>query len=273
MSPRPGSLADRLSSSTAVLVVEDEPDIAALLGAFFRASGLGLIHINPRTAEEVLEAIEEHQPSCVLLDVMLGGLSGLDVLAAIRQAPRSRTLPVLVVSADARPGTRQEAEALGITDFVAKPFSVSALFDQVAALAKESGAVEAAEVVADAPDPTVGLAEHLARAQQSDTPLSFVLVRAGANEVVVIDELRRALPAGSVVGRSEEGEIPVIVPGVDAGAMASVLESCLPDCGPDVRAGVAAAPAHASTADELYMAAGAALVDAVEHGQPVVTAR
>jgi CheY-like chemotaxis protein len=251
VSPRPGSLADRLSSSTAVLVVEDEPDIAALLGAFFRASGMGLIHINPSTAGEVLEAIDEHQPSCVLLDVMLGGLSGLDVLAAIREAPQSRTLPVLVVSADARPGTRQEAEGLGITDFIAKPFSVSALFDQVAALAKEDTPPATAPPAAPGAE---HLAAHVARAS-IDAPVSFALVRAGAGEVAVIRELEARLPLGAVIGRSEEGEIPVIVPGDDAATLGSTLAACLPDCGPDVRAGVAEAPAHAATADELYMAA------------------
>jgi CheY-like chemotaxis protein len=268
MSPRPGSLADRLSASTAVLVVEDEPDIAALLGAFFRASGLGLVHINPGTSDEVLDAIVEHQPSCVLLDVMLGGISGLDVLAAIREHPRSRTLPVLVVSADARPGTRKEAESLGITDFVAKPFSVSALYDQVAAIAE--AAIPAA---ASAPDATERLGDHVARATQTGVPVCFALVRAGASKAAVVDALRRSLPAGTVVGRSEGGEIPVIVPGADAAAATAALEDCLPACGSDVRAGVAEAPTHATTADELYMAADTALAEAVEHGQPVVAAR
>ena len=251
-----------------MLVVEDEPDIAALLGAFFRASGMGLIHINPNTADEVLDAIAEHQPSCVLLDVMLGGLSGLDVLAAIREVPGCETLPVLIVSADARPGTRQEAEGLGVTDFIAKPFSVSALFDQVAELAKEGAVVEPPSPA----DPGVRLAEHVARAQ-SDSPLSFALVHVGTREAAVIEGLRRCLPEGSVLGRSVDGEIPVVVPGVGAAATAAALAACLPDCGPDVHAGVAEAPASATTADELYMAADAALAEAVEHGHPVVGAR
>ena len=269
MSPRPGSLADRLSSTTAVLVVEDEPDIAALLGAFFRASGMGLIHINPSTVEEVLDAIAEHQPSCVLLDVMLGGLSGLDVLAAIREG--SRTLPVLIVSADARPATRKEAEGLGVTDFIAKPFSVSVLFDQVAALAEQDAAGGGSHGAAPS-DPTVRLAEHLARASEH-SPLSFALVQAGDREASVIEGLRRCLPDDTVIGASVDGEIPVIVPGVGVAAIAAALATCLPECGPAVRAGVAEAPASASTADELYMAADAALAEAVEHGHPVVGAR
>ncbi|MEY2476092.1 MAG: two-component system, OmpR family, alkaline phosphatase synthesis response regulator PhoP [Actinomycetota bacterium] len=267
MSPRPGSLDDRLSSSsTAVLVVEDEPDIAGLLAAFFRASGLGLVHVNPRSVEEVLDAIVEHKPSCVLLDIMLGGISGLDVLGAIRDSHACSAVPVLIVSADPRPGTRKEAEGLGITAFVSKPFSVSALFDQVAALA----AADAPDAVAHAPD---RLGSHLARATQSGSPVSFALVHAGSNEAVVVRGLERCLPQGSVVGRCEDGEIPVIVPGTDAPTTAAALEACLPDCGPDVHAGVAEAPANAVTADELYMAADAALAEAVERGEAVVAAR
>jgi CheY-like chemotaxis protein len=134
VSPRPGSLADRLSASTAVLVVEDEADIAALLGAFFRASGVGLAHVNPSVVEDVLDAIGEHDPSCVLLDINLAGFSGLDALVAIRRNPVRRDLSVVVVTADMRPETRRRAEELGVSAFVQKPFSVSALFDQVVAL-------------------------------------------------------------------------------------------------------------------------------------------
>ena len=266
MSPRPGSLADRLSSSTAVLVVEDEPDIAALLGAFFRASGLGLIHINPRSVDEVMAAIDEHQPACVLLDVMLGGLSGLDVLAAIREDPQRRDLAVLVVSADARPGTRKEAEALGVTDFVAKPFSVSALFDQVSALAQSEAAP------AEVPERGDRLASYVDGASR-ESPVSFALVRAGANEPALVSRLRTCLPEGSVVGESRDGEIPVTVPGTDAATIAGVLQTCVAAGGSGAAAGVAEAPLHASTADELYMAADAALAEAVERGLPVVAAR
>jgi DNA-binding response OmpR family regulator len=264
VSPRPGSLADRLSGETAVLVVEDEPDIAALLGAFFRASGLGLIHINPSSVDEVVAAITEHRPSCVLLDVMLVGLSGLDALATIRQTSSAQELPVFVVSADGRAATRDRAEELGAV-FVAKPFSVSALFDDVAAAA--------AGTAPTTPDDVTGrLAEHLARAQDDGAPLSFALVRVGSEGAAVTRALRE-LPLDTVLGRGEDDEIAVILPGAGASEATNALVRGLAECGADVRAGVAASPTHASTADELYMAADAALADAVDTGQTVVSAR
>ena len=268
MSPRPGSLADRLASTTNVLVVEDEPDIAGLLGAYFRASGLGLVHVNPRGVDEVMTAIATHGPGCVLLDLNLTGFSGLDVLEAIRADAASADLPVLIVSADSRPATRQRAEQLGMTGFVAKPFSVSDLFDQAAELARGGPA---------APPPAdrsleEALERHLMRGKQRSEPVSFALVTTGGRNDMALQVLRNDLP-DAVLGPGELGEIAVILPGVDAGATATVLAQALAACGAGARAGVADAPAHASTADQLYMAADTALAEAVEGNQPVVAAR
>ncbi|MEY2568857.1 MAG: hypothetical protein QOE35_3386 [Actinomycetota bacterium] len=261
-----------------MLAVEDEPDIAGLLGAFFRASGLGLEHVDPSGTAAVLEAIGEYAPRCVLLDLNLAGFSGLEVLEAIRAHPLHRNLPVLVVTADNRPVTRQRAEQLGATGFVAKPFSVSELFDQVMALAEATPAPapaprprERAEV-ASSGDIQAELATVLGRAKRAGTPASFVLVRVGASEAAVLETLRDRLP-DAVIGRSGPDEIAVILTGMNAGAAAAALARHLPECGDDVRAGVADAPTHATTPDQLYMAADAALAEAIERAAPVVAAR
>jgi DNA-binding response OmpR family regulator len=268
---RPGSLSDRLSSSIAVLVVEDEPDIAGLLGAFFRASGLGLVHVNPRSVDDVLDAMAEHRPRCVLLDINLAGLSGLDVLAAIRAGAVDRDVPVLVVSADTRTATRDRAAELQVTGYVTKPFSVTDLFDQVAVIASDEPAAGApgSRERADLDD---RLVDCLARAKQAGESVSFALVRAGDRQQAVLHAVRAGLP-DAFAGHGEPDEIVVIVPGSDAPATTGCLARSLASCGAGVRAGVAAAPAHASTPDELYMAADAALAEAVERGESVVAAR
>lgn len=134
--PRRGSLSARLATRPVVLVIEDQPDIAAFLGAFFRASGLELVHVNPLSSDDVMVAIREHQPSCVLLDLGLAGMSGLDVLD--RLAPAEGGPPVFVVTGDVRETTRLAAEAGGAARFVAKPFSVRELFDDVDAVVGQS---------------------------------------------------------------------------------------------------------------------------------------
>lgn len=139
--PRPGSLADRLARRPTVLVVEDEVDIAGFLGAYFRASGLDLVHINPRSPEEVLDAIHHEDAVCVLLDLGLTGFSGLDVLSALREAaPDIAAVPVVVVTADARRVSHDTALARGAVGYVTKPFLVKDLFDQVEALVGDQSA-------------------------------------------------------------------------------------------------------------------------------------
>ena len=137
--PRPGSLTSRLQATTArVLVVEDEPDIATFLGAFFRASGLEVVHIDPMMPGEVVAAVHELRPACMLLDVRLQGFTGFDVLAQLRAEPSTRTLPVVVFSGDSRPERRAEAEMFGVAAFVTKPFSVRELYALVADLVAAS---------------------------------------------------------------------------------------------------------------------------------------
>ena len=133
--PRPGSLTSRLSRTTAtVLVVEDEPDIATFLGAFFRASGLEVVHLDPVTPGEVIVAVREHTPACVLLDLRLQGFTGLDVLVQLRAERSMRTLPVVVFSGDARPERRAEVDAFDVAAYVTKPFSVKDLYTLVSDL-------------------------------------------------------------------------------------------------------------------------------------------
>ncbi|MHB8671764.1 MAG: GGDEF domain-containing response regulator, partial [Acidimicrobiales bacterium] len=151
-SPRPGTLSSRLSASTTVLVVEDEHDIATFLGAFFKASGYAMVHIDPRSPGEVVAAVDEHLPACVLMDLHLRGFSGMDCYRRLRDEPAGapggwahRLVPVIMVTADTRPSIRLEALDGGIDAFVTKPFNVKDLFELVtervarAALQREVG--------------------------------------------------------------------------------------------------------------------------------------
>ena len=121
-----------------MLVVEDEPDIATFLGAFFRASGLEVVHIDPMTPGEVVVAIREHHPACVLLDLRLQGFTGVDVLVQLRAEPSMQSLPVVVFSGDARAERRAEADVFGIAAYVTKPFSVKELYALVSDLVAAS---------------------------------------------------------------------------------------------------------------------------------------
>ncbi|WP_299812968.1 response regulator transcription factor [uncultured Jannaschia sp.] len=116
-----------------VLLIEDEPNIATALGFILRRDGWRVsTHSDGATA---LDAVARHAPAVVVLDVMLPGLSGFDILSGIRASPRP-DLPVLMLTAKGQAKDRARAEALGVNRFMTKPFSNRELLDAVRALAE-----------------------------------------------------------------------------------------------------------------------------------------
>lgn len=118
--------------SARILVVDDEPDISALV-----AYQLARESFRVRTAAsgpEALEAIEREIPDLVILDLMLPGMSGLDVLAEIRRREEWQALPVILLTARREEPDRVEGFRRGADDYVAKPFSPQELVLRVEAV-------------------------------------------------------------------------------------------------------------------------------------------
>lgn len=294
---RPGSLASRLSATTRLLVVEDDDDIADFLRAYFRASGYDVVHIDPASADEGLAAVREHRPDCILLDLWLRGFNGLQLYRRIRSHDELDTVPVVVLTADVAARDRTEPMATGIDGFVPKPFGadeLAELVSQCIAAARglaERGAVDPATGALSAAALDARIATELEVAATAGEPLTFALValRTGrdlraalAGDALawvvrrLVEELRPALPDGSVVGRTDGDELAVLVPGMPARTSADAIERAigavrreheLPGGGstqPDPVAGVASWPEHALDAEGLFMAADAALAEAVD---------
>ncbi|SFI58614.1 response regulator transcription factor [Jannaschia pohangensis] len=115
-----------------VLLIEDEPNIATAIAFILQRDGWRVsTHSDGTTA---LEAVDRHAPDVVVLDVMLPGKSGFDILGAIRDGERS-ALPVLMLTAKGQTKDRERAEALGVSRFMTKPFSNRDLLDAVRELA------------------------------------------------------------------------------------------------------------------------------------------
>jgi len=106
-----------------ILVVDDEPSQRQLLGGFVES--LGFRAEEAASGEEALEAIRRAAPDMVLLDVRLPGISGIEVLAEIRQI--AGDLPVLLITAHA--DLRQAVAAMkgGADDYLAKPVDLDEL--------------------------------------------------------------------------------------------------------------------------------------------------
>lgn len=115
-----------------VLVVEDEPDIAALIA--YQLTREGFRVETAATGTEALSAVNREVPDLVVLDRMLPGLSGDEVLQAIRKEPGTRNIPVLVLTAKREQEDRITGFELGADDYLTKPFSPRELVLRVQAI-------------------------------------------------------------------------------------------------------------------------------------------
>jgi DNA-binding response OmpR family regulator len=120
--------------SDTVLLVEDEPALARGLVDCFQHAGFEVHHLS--RGNLALAAIRSHRPDVVVLDIMLPGLSGLDVLRELRAA--GIPVPVVMLTAKGDIVDKVFGLELGADDYVPKPFSVHELLARVRALLRRS---------------------------------------------------------------------------------------------------------------------------------------
>ena len=121
-----------------ILLVEDDPDIRHLVGYKLRKSGLEVIDVADGIA--ALRSARENPPDLVLLDVRMPKMSGLEVCRELRAGTLPATVPIIMLTARARPQDLEQGYAAGATDYIIKPFSPRALQERVeAALARVAG--------------------------------------------------------------------------------------------------------------------------------------
>jgi two-component system, OmpR family, response regulator AdeR len=117
-----------------VVIVDDHADTLEILTAFVERAGGQAISVSDGSA--ALQLLRADRPDAVVLDCHLPGLSGLDVLRAMRSDDRLHDIPVLMYSADATPACKQQAHDLGAQEYVVKGDVMwSSLIAKVARLA------------------------------------------------------------------------------------------------------------------------------------------
>ena len=127
-----------------ILVVDDEPDITALVAYHLAKAGYRVS--TAANGPDALKAAREERPDIVILDVMLPGASGYDVLAELRRREETRDVGVILLTARREEPDRIRGLSLGADDYLTKPFSpaelalrVNALLRRLAAPAVTSG--------------------------------------------------------------------------------------------------------------------------------------
>jgi two-component system phosphate regulon response regulator PhoB len=122
-----------------VLIVEDEAVILRLLEVNFRLAGFEVE--TAARGEEALAKAAASPPDVAILDIMLPGLSGLEVCERLRAAPETADVPVVMLSARTQDEERERSYALGVVAYVTKPFEPAELVEVVRrALGAPSGA-------------------------------------------------------------------------------------------------------------------------------------
>jgi CheY-like chemotaxis protein len=108
-----------------VLVVDDEPNVRSLVRDVLELSGY-LVR-EACSGSEALLAVEAQRPDCVVMDVMMPGLSGIEVLTELRSRPILGSLPVLLLSAADDDQTTWAGWRAGASCYLPKPFDPNLL--------------------------------------------------------------------------------------------------------------------------------------------------
>ncbi len=123
-----------------VLVVDDEPEIVALV--VYQLAKAGYRVSTAVSGPDALAAVRRERPSLIVLDLMLPGLSGFEVLEQIRADPVTRDVGVLMLTARKDEPDRLRGLTLGADDYLTKPFSAAELALRVAAILRRVNAAQ-----------------------------------------------------------------------------------------------------------------------------------
>jgi two-component system phosphate regulon response regulator PhoB len=129
-----------MSSDKNILIVEDEADLGELLR--FNLENEGYDCSTALDGSTALSKIQSDAPDLVILDRMLPGMSGDDVMAQLKRDPRYANIPVIMLTAKAEESDQLVGFALGADDYITKPFSVKLLMARVSAIFRRQQKVE-----------------------------------------------------------------------------------------------------------------------------------
>lgn len=119
-----------------ILIVEDEIDIAQLVSFNLERAGYSVDIVHD--GREGLEKILKDQPNLVILDLMLPGMDGYQILKEMQRDTRSHSIPVLMLTAKSQTDDRIKGLELGADDYLTKPFSPKELILRAQAILKRN---------------------------------------------------------------------------------------------------------------------------------------
>src|SRR5258706_5658822 len=132
-----------------ILVVEDEPDIRKLV--HYNLAQERFQPIEAEDGEKALKLLQRETPNLIILDLMLPGLSGLELCKRVRERPEAASVPISMLTAKASEADRVVGLEMGADDYLVKPFSPRELVARVKAILRRSE-MQTAQPAADVYD-------------------------------------------------------------------------------------------------------------------------
>ncbi len=145
------------------LVVEDDADIVELLGHYLEREGFRVEAVGSGRA--ALDRLRRAEFEVLILDLQLPGLDGLAVCREVRADPRTRGLPIVMLTARGDETDRVVGLEVGADDYVVKPFSPKELMARVRAVLRRSERVEAPAATLRLGDAEIDRERHTVREQ------------------------------------------------------------------------------------------------------------
>jgi len=161
-----------------ILVAEDDRDIASLIAHYVQKSGWQP-HVTP-SGDEALAYARQQQVDVAILDVMLPGISGLEVCRLLRADRVTAAIPIIMVTARADETDRIMGLEIGADDYISKPFSPNELVARIRALMRRTRRSEPEETQLALGTLSVDLSTHTVNDAGKDVKLTakeFMLLR------------------------------------------------------------------------------------------------
>jgi two-component system, OmpR family, alkaline phosphatase synthesis response regulator PhoP len=132
-----------MASAQKILIIEDEPDIRKLVQYNLTQEHFNVVEAED--GEQALTLLQREKPNLVILDLMLPGLSGLELCKMLRQRSDTSRLPILMLTAKAGETDRIVGLEMGADDYLAKPFSPREMVARVRAILRRAESKPALE--------------------------------------------------------------------------------------------------------------------------------
>jgi phosphate regulon transcriptional regulator PhoB len=166
-------------SKQKILVVEDDSNISKLIA--YNLEKTGYECASALTGEEALEALKKHDVQCVVLDIMLPGMDGLEFCRTLKQDPKFKNIPIIMLTAKGEEVDRIVGLELGADDYMVKPFSPRELVLRIKAILRRGSVEEDRKEVVKIGALVIDISKHKVTLNQKEielTPMEFKLLLA-----------------------------------------------------------------------------------------------